>query len=81
MDGPDPSDPCFLEYHDGPNRVRQGYCPSCTRPIVLDDYTEEQRGEYSVMGLCKNCQWHQARTVREMMVNISYRKVNIVCKS
>lgn len=43
-------------FSNGPKLVLSGNCPCCQILIYTKVYTENQKKEYSVMGLCQRCQ-------------------------
>ena len=43
-------------FSNGSELVLSGNCPCCETPINTKVYTENQKKEYSVMGMCQRCQ-------------------------
>ena len=54
---PNLNKPVFIMFPEAKSLVEQGLCPICSQKIEENDFKDElSRREYSVSGLCQNCQ-------------------------
>lgn len=44
-------------FNDEMNKVKQGKCPHCDKPVIIQDFRNEiSRREFKISGLCQKCQ-------------------------
>lgn len=57
MKKPDLNKPAFKIFPEKAELVKLGKCTNCARDIKEEDFTDElSKKEYSISGMCQNCQ-------------------------
>ena len=56
LQSPDVNKPAFQIFKEERNLILQKKCPLCKETIIPKEFSDIERKEYSISGMCKTCQ-------------------------